>query len=231
MTILSVCQDAATELTGAAITTVFSDTDLFLRELLLQARKTADAILKEYDWQALKTLYTLSGDATNTDFALPSDYDRMPLKSNLFSSNFGRRIAPVRDLDAALYDAVTGINTVYGQWQILGGLMQVSPAMAVGETAKFYYVSKNVVASAGGARKAAFTADDDTFVLSERLLTLGIVWRWRAMKRLEYAEDMQNFEIAQGQEIARDKGSRMLVAGPMRLPIDTEFAFPGAIIP
>jgi hypothetical protein len=60
-------------------------------------------------------------------------------------------------------------------------------------------------------------------------LTLSIIWRWRASKRLEYAEDLKNFEIAMSEETARDKGSRILVVGAQRTPYGLRIAYPGQL--
>ena len=118
-----------------------------------------------------------------------------------------------------------------GKWIITGGQFGVYPPMPVGETARFYYISNLVVAPDTGANKTAFTADSDTFRLSEKLLRLGIVWRWRANKRQEYSEDMQNFEIAVAEEIGKDKGTRILTVGQRRTPADIDYAYPGTIRP
>lgn len=64
--------------------------------------------------------------------------------------------------------------------------------------------------------KSAFTEDDDVFVLSERLLTLSLIWRWRAQKRMEYSEDLTNYETALATATANDKGARILVTGTRR---------------
>jgi hypothetical protein len=84
------------------------------------------------------------------------------------------------------------------------------------------------VTPSSGSAKAAFTADDDTFVLDERLLTLDCIWRWKAQKGLEYAEHMQNAEIARSKAISDDKGPRILVQGRRRLSLPV--AYPGTIL-
>jgi hypothetical protein len=77
--------------------------------------------------------------------------------------------------------------------------------------------------------KTAFDTDADTFVLPERLLTLSIIWRWRASKRMEYAEDLQNFNIAFSEECASDKGSRILIVGRQRNPYNLTNSYPRAL--
>jgi hypothetical protein len=102
--------------------------------------------------------------------------------------------------------------------------------MGSSEIAKFYYVSNEIITN-GTANKTEFSADADVFKLSERLLTLGIIWRWRAQKRLEFAEDLANYQTALNEEIGRDKGSRIIAVGRARVPFGAEMAFPGIITP
>jgi hypothetical protein len=60
-----------------------------------------------------------------------------------------------------------------GGWIILGGEFKFWPS--VNGTATFPYISKYIVLDGDGVTlKETFTSDDDTFVLSERLLTLGL---------------------------------------------------------
>jgi hypothetical protein len=227
MTILSACQEAAIELSQTEPTSVFSTTDTFAKELRVQANKSAVAIMKAYDWQALTRRATITGDGSDTSFPLPTDYDRMAAKTNLASSSTNVDLVKATDLDQWDYFLNHMSTTTPGYWIILGGELQVLPAPSSGVVHSYYYISNYVVSGS----KTAFTADTDTFVLPERLLTLSIIWRWRASKRLEYAEDLQNFEIAMGEETSRDKGSRILIAGQQRVPYNVQTAYPGPLGP
>lgn len=209
-------------------TSLFSTTDPFSLEMADLANEVAISIAKGHDWQALTKLATITGDAINIAFPLPTDYDRMLIKGKLHSLKFRTAtFTPARDLDDWLYlnDYLT--TGTPGNWVILGGQMQIFPTMAATETARFYYIS-NVIVNATGVGQTAFLSDTDTFVLPERLLTLGLIWRWRAMKRTEYSEDLQNFEIALSEEINRDKGSHVITVGRQRL-IGVPMAWPGQI--
>ena len=222
MTILSVCSDAAIELSQTEPTTLFSTTDKFAKELRVQANEAAVDIAESYDWQRLITLATVTGDGTDTSFPFPADYDRMVMKTNLAGKDSNIDLVKSRDLDQWAYFQNQGSTSVPGHWLILGGELQFNPSPANGVQYSYYYVSNQIVS--GG--KAAFSADSDTFLLSERLLKLGIIWRWRASKRMEYAEDMKNYEIALSKAITKDKGSRILVAGQQRSRYDLSVAYP-----
>jgi hypothetical protein len=233
MTILTACQDAAVKLNQTRPSSVFSASGggvAFANELVLAANETAEAVVGGYDWQKLTTLATFTGDGTTEAFDLPSDYVRMIKKAKVHSLAWQNAVfAQAKDKDDWLYAKDIAITGTPGIWIILGGQMQIFPAMAVGETARFYYISNLVIAPNTGDNKATFTLDSDTLRLPEEMLRLGIVWRWRANKRMEYAEDLENFETSMAQIYGPDKGSSILTVGRRRLPASVDIAYPGTI--
>lgn len=227
MTILSACQRAAIQLVSRSPSTIFSSTANFELELRTLANVAARDIAEGHDWQALTKLHAITGDGVEIGHDMPTDYDRMLVKGDVHSPEWTTwRYTPARDLDQFL-DFQNGLSIARpGTWILLGGQMQFWPILQSGEGAQFYYLSKNIVRASDGSLKAEFTADADTFVLDESLLTLALIWRWRAMKRLEYAEDMANFEKEMSQRAGRDRGSRILATGPSRMPGNIGIAYP-----
>ena len=217
---------------GEKPASLFSSTEPFAMELAELATDVAVDIAEAHDWRALQVLATVPGDATTIAFDLPGGYDRMLKPGKVHSLNWKTaNFRPVKDEDEWIYIQDNAITGTPGSWIILGGQFQVFPAMAVGEVARFYYISNKIVAVGAGSvgSKAAFTVDSDTFVLPERLLTLGLIWRWRSQKRMEYAEDMANYEVALSHAIAKDKGRSMIVVGAQRVAADVALAYPGVL--
>lgn len=229
MTLLTVCDEVAKQIRrGTGLSSVVNSTDPFAQELYSFSTEAATDIAKGHDWRLLTTLATLTGDGATTDFSLPSDYDRMPVKANVFRSSTTRPMTPINDLDDWQYNRLQSFNNPNGEWIILGGLILVYPAMSNTDTAKFYYQSNLIIDPASGSNKTAFTIDTDVFRLPERLLKLSLIWRWKQSKGYDYAEDMQTYGVALAQEITRDKGSRMIGVGRARMP-DVDLAYPGNI--
>jgi hypothetical protein len=231
MTVLTALQSAGIRLVGQRLTSFFQSTDTLPVELCDLVNETARDIATKHDWRRLTLLETITGDGATTSFDLPTDYDRMLIKGDVHSSTWEQwRYHRVQDLDEWQDLQTFSAIANPGSWIILAGAFQVYPAIPTGEEAKFYYISRDIVAPTSGANKAAFTADTDTFLLDERLLTLGVIWRWRAQKRLEYAEDMANYERELEASIGKDKGSRILTSGPRRFPGgDVRLAYPRAL--
>lgn len=232
MTVLSAAQSAMVRLVGRKPQTVFSSTSQMEIEIADLATDVAVDIMKSHDWRALTKLHTLTGDGTETEFNLPSDYDRIVLAQGVADTgNWLWGYSSVQSLDEWMTITNSGFGAITpGWWIILEGKMRFSPAPSSGSPAQFAYISNAIGrAAAGGAPISAFSDDGDSFVLEDRLLTLGLIWRWKAQKGLEYAEDMASYEKALSENAARDKGSQAIRKGyPNRLP-SAHLAWPWAL--
>lgn len=236
MTILSVAKLAAVKLNRAQPTTLFSTTDSFAAELLLAAQETAESLVKEeHDWRDLTALATCQGDASTVVFPLATvapGYERLIKNAKLHSLRFrNATFRAAKDLDEWLFFKDNLLVGSPGNWVLLNKSVQIFPAMPVNDTGRFYYISNNYALSAGAVAQSSFLADTDTFALDERLLRLGIVWRWRADKRLEYAEDLQNYEIAKAAAMGKDKGNQAIVVGRQRVSNGANVAYPAMLGP
>lgn len=216
MTALTAMQNAAVRLIGLKPSTFFSSTATFEMEMTNLLNEVAVDICKTADWQALTKIHTLNGDGTTTAFPLPEDYDRMKLGQNMSdSASWFWNYTQVPDMDTwiAIQNGFYLGATPPGWWMLFGDQFQFAPPPAAGAVAMFPYISSYIVRGANDQLKAAFTKDDDTFRLDERLLTLGLIWKWREMKTLDYATAQADFEKAFSQAATRDKGSRVIRKG------------------
>lgn len=221
MPILDVVQTAALRVIGNKPTSAFSPNrdQQTVQELVDLANDVARDIAESQDWQALTKIATITGDGTETQFDLPSDYDRMAIASSLVDpANWFWGYGQISTVNEWLRLKSLGFQWITpGAWIIIGNQFNFLPAPGPDQKAEYPYITKNVVVSNGGVPKETFTTDTDRFVLDERVLTLGTIWRWKEQKGLEYGEDQQNYEIALSQRQAKDAGGRVIRNAP-RLP-------------
>jgi hypothetical protein len=238
MTALSVARAAATKIGIAVPDAVFSGTTRVLVELQTALNEAAQMVAFDtgHDWTKLLTLATIAGNGVALGFDLPTDYKRMIKKARLWSSSMPYSpFTHYTDVDQWLGTQVQSFQPVVGAWIIIGEQIQIrtgGSASPLGntETAQFYYLSSNIVKPAAGSNKAEFTLDTDTFRLDERLLRLGLIYKWKEAKGQDYAEEMSDYENALFQVIGGDKGSNVFTIGRGR-GIAEEYAFPGVIVP
>lgn len=193
---------------GATITEAYSSTDQVALEMADLANEVASDIAASHDWRALTKIHSLVGGSES--YALPQDYDRMALASEIDDgASWFWGYTPFDSVnDWMRFKSGTYPILSPGGWIILGGELLFYPAAR--ENAQFPYISKEWARSEDGTPKAQFTADNDTFALPERLMTLGLIWRWKAQKGMDYSEDMATYELALGQAQTRDRGAHVL---------------------
>lgn len=100
------------------------------------------------------------------------------------------------------------------------------PIPEAGQTCFFQYTSGFWCQSSGGAGQDRFMADDDVLLLRADLFKLGLEWRWKKAKGLEYAQEFADYEDFLADAFARDGTRDIINQGSARYDI-----FPGVLIP
>ena len=220
MTILWVVKDVCATVGVLTPQSMFSNIagNRTMQEMLALANETAQSVAYDNrDWTTLKTTVTYTGDGIISAYDLPANYKRMLLTSNVWrSSSTQMPMTFVPDLDEWLIRRADDWNTAYGEWTIYGGQIHFWPALEIGETAYFAYLDKNCVALNGGGNGNEFLNDADTFRLDERVLKLGMIWKWKAQKGSPYAEDLSSYGDAVAVVQGHDSPSPIIVG---RMPI------------
>lgn len=226
MTVLQAMQSAALRIIGRKPAGFFGASGQFEAELCDWANEVAQDIAKYQDWQALQKTFTVVGDGSATEFDMPADYDRMNISADVQDlSNWVWGYFSFSDINSFLFEQARGFTPYPGGWIIYGGKIRFSPAPPA-SGATFPYISNAVVTASDGAAKTQITADTDTFFLPDRLLTLGIVWRWRENKGLA-TNDEAAFVKALDEYAGKDRGSRIIrFGGAGRMP-NTSLAYTG----
>lgn len=206
MTLLTVvkdvCADVGVEIPASVFTGIGSNRTM--QEMVALANEMAQRIAYDTrDWTRLRvvtlppTMPPFIGDGVTTAFPLPANYKRMLKTANVWRSTSSQQ--PMRfipDTDQWIQRRLANNTDSWGEWTIIGNSMHIWPAMGVGTTATFVYLDRNCIALGAGGFGDRFIADNDSFVLDERLLKLSMIWQWKAKKGGAYAEDMGTYQDA-----------------------------------
>jgi hypothetical protein len=212
MSILPAMQSAALRLVGQKPAVFFTSSDQFELEIVDLLQDVANDICKYHDWQALTKINVMNGDGTTKEFPLPDDYDRQLLYTVVQDINHWMwGYTHVSDINTFLAQQYMSFGTNPGIWTIYQNKMHFIPAPSQGNNATFPYISLNYAIDSNNAGKPEFTSDTDEFIIrgGNELLKLGIIWRWRENKKLDYTGDQEAFTMALEQLAARDKGSNV----------------------
>lgn len=211
MTILTICSDAvdriAITLSG---TTVFSNTADTARQMRALANQEGKELMRRGSWQALtkETTFLSLAQETQTG-AIPSDFDHM-LNETFYNRTRKRQVTgPLSPTDWQAQKSIIA-TVLYDSYRIRGNDVMMIPVPPAGETYAFEYISKNWVLDNLSTPKPAFTADTDTAILDEELITLGVIWRFLKAKGFDYSEAFRTYELQVSQALARDGSKRTI---------------------
>lgn len=227
MSILSVVRDVALAVGVNQPTTMFgaSMEPRTQAELLALANEMAQRIAYDVrEWTKLKAINIFTGPGTvdvfgSSHFALPANYKRMLLTSQVYPSwQPTKPPSFVSNSDLWLQNRMLNyVNASWGEWTLLGEEFLIHPALEAGQSVAFLYLDKNCVRLNAGGFGDRFMNDLDEFRLDERLLKLNMIWQWKQNKGSPYAEEMGTFVDALMMVAGADKPSPILIDTPPRL--------------
>jgi hypothetical protein len=86
-----------------------------------------------------------------------------------------------------------------------------TPPTLPGEIVTFnYYSSFWIMNSARTVSRAQWVADDDFSLINEDTIMKGVVWRWKASKGLDYAEDFRAYEMSFARNAGQQQTERVV---------------------
>ena len=236
MTLLSVIKDVCATVGVTTPPSVFSNIagNRTMQEMVALANEMAQRVAYDTrDWQALRTSAVNTGDGIADNFALPANFKRLMLTSNLWRGTATTEpMTFIVDHDEWIRHGrgnnwASGIGG--GSWTISGGRLYVMPVLALGETVSFLYIDKNCVSLSSGGYGDRFINDLDSFRLDERLLKLAMIYQWKAQKGSAYAEDMSTFGDALAVAMGHDQPAPIII-GRWPISANARVAIPSQTI-
>jgi hypothetical protein len=217
MTLLSIAQDAADEIGIFRPGAIASSTDPDAQKLFRLANKVGYSLMRVYSWQFLtkeRTFTAISGE-TQTDI-LPSDFDRFIPEAFWDRSASRLMIGPISEVQWQGLKAASFQDSTLRRFIYRGGVINVIPAFAGGESLAFSYVSKNWAAAADATAQSKFLADTDTTLFDEDLFTAGLIYEYLKSEGLPMDMARQEYNDQFDRLIQNDQpNAQVLVAGDL----------------
>lgn len=219
MTLLTIVQDAALRsgFPPDAIPAAAGSSDQNIQQLVVFSQDAGRELMERANWTNLDTSGTVTGDAVTTLFQLPTDWIRFSpsdksqqgaLVSSLYP--LAPLQGPINTEDLNLLKALPA-STVRPVWRIIGGALEIWPALSLGEIVTFnYYSSFWIMNAARTITRGRWVADDDWSLIPEDIVLKGTVWRWKASKGLEYAEDFRAYETSFARNAGQQQTERVV---------------------
>lgn len=223
MTLLTTVQKAARRVGVPRPNVVATATDPTVALLFELAQQEGEELARYGDWRALrkeKTFTTVAAE-TQTDTPIPTDFAGF-IDETLWNRSARRPLwGPIDPAEWQAYKAQTTFPVRDG-FTLRGTSWLMQPTPTAGQTIAYEYRSANWCQSSGGTAQSAWAADTDTGLISERLMRLGLIWRFKQARGLEWQTDHENYLSEVDSELAKERPRKIidLKSGgpPQRIP-------------
>lgn len=233
MSLLTVCQNVLAETGWPIAGAIATNSDLTAKQIFAIANTELRALCELYDWPQLETEYTFNLLPGQSVYLWPADF---------------RVMAPLGMFDAEQYYSVKG-STGIPYWQMLkeGRLSNLNRARfrvtfplgapgveftpapdTIGARLAVYY-SKCYVRNNIGENIAQYLADTDVSRIPERYVELGVKWRFRRAKGLDFSAELAEYNSTVQAQFSRHVASGAITIGGPRGFIETTGLAPGYV--
>lgn len=201
-------------------TSIVGNADDSARLLLALANEEGQELASRHSWQVLTKEFGFSATATITQTTIQAltgtDFSRI-VNDTIWNRS---SLRPLRgSVNPQRWQRLRASNVTgpYPEFRIRGNYLLMLPAPSSGDGYYGEYISKNWCQNAAGTTTASAWADDtDTGVLDEKIMELGVRWRWKQVKGLDYSEEFRVYGDRVNDAIARDGGKTVLNMGKSR---------------
>jgi hypothetical protein len=199
LSLLTCIQNACDRIGLVRPTAVVSSTDQQVLRLLGYAQQEGKELARKYDWQVLTKEATFNGTATAVQTSagvsvMPDDFDRFK-NGTFFNRTNKREVYGPLTPEEWQYTQSVATSVFVEAFRLRGSQLLLTPALDSDDAYAFEYVGSKWVTQAQGTATAAWAADTDTALLNEELITLGIIWRFKAAQGFDYAEEFRTYEM------------------------------------
>lgn len=220
MSLLTACNRAQRALSLAVTSAIVGDgqeTTQLLYELAMQeVEETAQA----KDWPILRRTQSFTASLASLQSApgKPSNFDRAIPETFWNATKKRPMYGPISDQQWAEYNGwpISSGITQYVMFRYDG--LHIYPVPTAADTITYDYIINTPWETSGGSALTSPTADTDVTKLGDRLLRLGLIWRYKQSKGRDYAEDMRSHQLAIEEEYSKQIGAGQNVSiAPMEI--------------
>lgn len=214
MSLLTIVTDACDMVGLPRPSTVFGNSDDSARQLLALANDEGRDLAGRHQWQALTKEASFSATGTTTQGLITSlagsDF-KFIVNNTMWDRSSTRYVCGGLTPDVWQHLKASNVSGPYPEYRLRQNYLLMIPSPSSGDSYFFEYYSRNWCQSADGATTyAAWAADDNTGILSEELMSLGLRWRYLRAKGMDYQEEYKTYRDRVNDAIARD-GSKMSI--------------------
>jgi hypothetical protein len=210
MTLLSTAQEILRQTKSAvAVSSVIGNTQPAAVQILEVLNKSIISLSRSYDWQELTKEHTFTAVASQNNYSLPADFDRVVNSTFWNTTDKREMIGSISPQEwRTLTNSSIGGGAVAEYYRFRGNEMLIFPTSAATDSYIYEYISNKIVNSSGGVGQTGWEADLDVPIIDEYILKLDSTWRLLKAQGRPYSEDQREANLALAERVGINTGRR-----------------------
>lgn len=206
---------------------VVGNTDRQVGQILELSNEAGQELARRYPWQALLAVGTFTTVATESQGSVQTIAPALDyiINDTIWNRSLRRPVFGPKTPQTWEQQKAFAINGPWSNYRLIADTLAMYPVPTAGQSCYFEYISKNWVTT-GSSTSPTWVLDADTPLLDNNLLILDTIWRFKAAKGLEYAEDFNKAERLCTDLMGRDGGKDSLNLDGTKYDI-----YPGIVVP
>lgn len=204
MSLLTVAQDVCDVIGLSRPAAIVSGSDQLARQALGLAKETLEQ-LGRMDWPVLEIPYTFNTVIGQAQYNLPSDFGREVGNTVYAASQYSAVRGSLTPAEWASQQDTLRPQLGKYRFRIFGLplTLNLTQTPQVVEAITLEYQTAYRVRQLDNTYKTTFFADSDVTIFPEELLKMGLKWRLRRAKGLDYTEEFNEYEWQRAQYLAQ----------------------------
>jgi hypothetical protein len=195
LTLLDICTRALDRISSINVPTfLVGNTDTTAKMLLAIAKDVGEELVRDYNWQQLRSTATVTTVADDALYPLEADYERISADT-MWESGNSRFVHGAQS--SRMWAAVTNVEGVVDnryRWRLYQDQIQLTPTPGSVFSFNYEYLSKYYSKTAAGVAQEQWLADGDLPRLPHDLFIAGVRYYFLKGKNLPYSDAEAEYE-------------------------------------
>jgi hypothetical protein len=215
MSLLSIVKSVMDSNGWPAVTaSVAASTDQNMRQCLALANSSLSSVSYKKNWPVLIREHSFTTVGGQEAYPLPADFHHLVSPSAVNSDQYYQLKGSLTPIQWYRYVFNGGISWTDGfMLDAFGKTFKVTPLPTAAESITFMYITSNIAKTADGTPTTRYTQDTDMSLVDEDIIELGLTWRWRQKKGLDFTAELAEYNGTLNQRFAQSLGTGELPIG------------------
>ncbi len=224
MALLDLVRDVCDEIGLPRPSAVGTSTDQLARQMFALANAELRNLSKRFDWPVLVREHTFETVPGQAVYLLPDGFSKMVGDSAYNADQYYNIKGSLSPQEWQWRKSQNLASLDRSKLRIYGSPAKINilPTPIAAETVVFEYITSNFAVSSGGVAIPKYAADSDTAYVDEHLVGLGLKWRTKHAKGLEFSADLVEYESSIKSGFAREIAAPSITIGGKTYHDDAE---------